>query len=213
MWKAETTEANDRTPQVRRTVARTLVALAGMFVFAFALVPLYDVFCQVTGLNGKTSASAQTLANQQADVSRTVNMQFITRASAGLPWQLEAHTRQIKVHPGASIEVYFTFTNLSERTMVARAVPSVTPSEAALHLRKLACFCFENQQLGPGESFEAPLVFQLTRELPDDIRTVTMVYTLHPQDAGPQQAEASDPVFDQSLTEHVGVPDQAIDNS
>lgn len=213
MSKAEAEEITDRAPQVRRTVTRTLVVLAGMFVFAFALVPLYDVFCQVTGLNGKTSASAQTLANQDADMSRTVNMQFITRSSAGLPWQLEAHTRQVQVHPGASVEVYFTFTNLSDRTMVARAVPSVTPSEAATHLRKLACFCFQNQQLGPGESFEAPLVFQLTRELPDDIRTVTMVYTLHPQDSGPRQVQVSDPTFDQWLVGHVSALDLAMDNS
>lgn len=182
-------ESNDRTPQVRRTVARTLVVLAGMFVFAFALVPLYDVFCQVTGLNGKTSTTAQALANQDADMSREVNMQFITRSSAGLPWKLEAHTRQVRVHPGASVEVHFTFTNLSDRTMVARAVPSVTPSEASLHLRKLACFCFQNQELKPGESFQAPLIFQLTRDLPEDIQTVTLVYTLHPQESGPQQAQ------------------------
>ncbi|WP_413616624.1 cytochrome c oxidase assembly protein [Halomonas cupida] len=213
MSKAETEEIADRAPQVRRTVTRTLVVLAGMFAFAFALVPLYDVFCQVTGLNGKTSDSAQALANQQADLSRTVNMQFITRASNGLPWRLEADTRQIRVHPGASTEVYFTFTNLSDRSMVARAVPSVTPSEASLYLRKLACFCFENQQLAPGESFEAPLVFQLTRELPDDIRTVTMVYTLHPQESGPRQVQVSDPTFDQWLAGHVSALDLAMNNS
>jgi len=176
------TAADDRQPQVRRTVVKTLVVLAGMFGFAFALVPLYDVFCQVTGLNGKTTDTAQSLVAQDADVSRTVTMQFITRSSAGLPWQLESDIRQVRVHPGQSTEVYFTFTNLSSHPSVARAVPSVSPSQASLHLRKLACFCFENQRLGPGESFEAPLVFQLTRELPEEVKTVTLVYTLYPQD-------------------------------
>ncbi|ERL52783.1 cytochrome c oxidase assembly protein [Halomonas huangheensis] len=206
-------ESNDRRPQVRRTVARTLVVLAGMFVFAFALVPLYDVFCQVTGLNGKTSTTAQALANQDADMSREVNMQFITRASAGLPWKLEAHTRQVRVHPGASVEVHFTFTNLSDRTMVARAVPSVTPSEASLHLRKLACFCFQNQELGPGESFKAPLIFQLTRDLPQEVNTVTLVYTLHPQDSGPQQARVGKTLLDQAVVGHFDSLKLTADNS
>ncbi|MFM9268860.1 cytochrome c oxidase assembly protein [Halomonas elongata] len=174
---------DDTRKGVRRTVARTLVALAGMFVFAFALVPLYDVFCQVTGLNGKTSNQAQALVHEDADEGRVVTMQFITRGSPGLPWSLEAHTRQVRVHPGQSAEVEFTFENMGDEVSVARAVPSVTPSQASLHLRKLACFCFQNQRLAPGERFEAPLVFQLTRDLPDDIQTVTLVYTLYRQDA------------------------------
>lgn len=172
----------DRRPQVRRTVIKTLVVLAGMCVFAFALVPLYDVFCQVTGLNGKTASSAQSLVHQEVDAERTVTMQFVTRGAAGLPWRLEVEERQIRVHPGQSAEVHFTFRNLGERSLVARAVPSVTPSPASLHLRKLVCFCFENQRLAAGESFTAPLVFQLTRDLPPEIKTVTLVYTLYPQE-------------------------------
>lgn len=172
----------DTQRNVNRTVIKTLVVLAGMFAFAFALVPLYDVFCQVTGLNGKTSAKAQSLVSGDVDSSRTVTMQFITRSSAGLPWRLETQTRQVRVHPGQSTEVHFSFTNLGKEVDVARTVPSVTPSEAALHLRKLACFCFQNQRLRPGEKMEAPLVFQLDKQLPEDIRTVTLVYTLYPQE-------------------------------
>lgn len=183
--------SRDTRKGIRRTVARTLVALAGMFVFAFALVPLYDVFCQVTGLNGKTSNQAQALVHEAADQDRVVTMQIITRGSSGLPWSLEAHTRQVRVHPGQSAEVDFTFENLGDEVSVARAVPSVSPSEASLHLRKLACFCFQNQRLAPGERFEAPLVFQLTRDLPDDIKTVTLVYTLYRQDAGPSRGNGT----------------------
>ncbi|MEQ6889057.1 cytochrome c oxidase assembly protein [Halomonas sp. CS7] len=165
---------------VRRTVTRTLVVLGGMFVFAFALVPLYDVFCDLTGLNGKTSARAQPLVEQEVDASRTVTVQFITRGSQGLPWHLEVDTRQIRLHPGQREEVYFTFRNNGDATTRARAVPSVSPSAASLHLRKLTCFCFQEQQLAAGERLEAPLVFQLTRDLPPDIKTVTLVYTLYP---------------------------------
>ncbi|MDN3554037.1 cytochrome c oxidase assembly protein [Halomonas almeriensis] len=166
---------------VRRTVARTLVALVLMGCFAIALVPLYDVFCEVTGLNGKTASRAQALSAQSADQTRLVTMQFITRSSSGLPWALTTETRQLRLHPGQSAEVSFTFHNLGNRPYVARAVPSVSPSEASVHLRKLACFCFENQRLAAGERFEAPLVFQLTRDLPEDVKTVTLVYTLYEQ--------------------------------
>jgi len=171
---------------VRRTVTRTLVVLAGMFAFAFALVPLYDVFCEITGLNGKTSNSAQTLVHQEVDTSRMVTVQFITRGSAGLPWVLDVQTRQLRVHPGQSQEVAFTFRNQGAMASSARAVPSVSPSEASLHLRKLSCFCFQEQRLAGGERLEAPLVFQLTRELPPEINTVTLVYTLYP--VAPAQA-------------------------
>ncbi|MBB3232973.1 cytochrome c oxidase assembly protein [Halomonas stenophila] len=173
-------EQQARQAGVRRTVARTLVVLAGMFVFAFALVPLYDVFCQVTGLNGKTSGRAQALVHADVDTSRTITVQFITRGSAGLPWELEADTRQLRVHPGESREVVFRFRNRGEEASRARAVPSVSPSEASLHLRKITCFCFQEQRLAGGERLEAPLVFQLTPGLPDDIKTVTLVYTLYP---------------------------------
>ncbi|WP_069383645.1 cytochrome c oxidase assembly protein [Halomonas caseinilytica] len=183
--------SDDTRREIRRTVAKTLVALVGMCVFAFALVPLYDVFCQVSGLNGKTSNQAQALAHEAVDQDRVVTMQFITRGSPGLPWSLEAHTRQVRVHPGQSAEVHFSFENLGDQASVARAVPSVTPSQASLHLRKLACFCFQNQRLAPGERFEAPLVFQLTRDLPADIKTVTLVYTLYRQDAAPSRGKGT----------------------
>lgn len=174
---------------VRRTVARTLVVLAGMFAFAFALVPLYDVFCDVTGLNGKTSARAQSLVDQEVDASRMITVQFITRGSQGLPWHLEVDTRQVRMHPGQRQEVFFTFRNNGAETTRARAVPSVSPSEASLHLRKLACFCFQEQQLAAGEKLKAPLVFQLTRDLPADVKTVTLVYTLYPVE--PSKAKVS----------------------
>ncbi|MBS9405574.1 cytochrome c oxidase assembly protein [Halomonas sp. TRM85114] len=165
---------------VRRTVVRTVAALAGMFAFAFALVPLYDVFCEITGINGKTNGSAQAVIHEEVDESRMITVQFITRGSSGLPWELDVESRQVRVHPGQTNEVNFTFHNRSDNSNWGRAVPSVSPSSASLHLRKVTCFCFEEQQLQPGERIEAPLVFQLTRDLPPEIKTVTLVYTLYP---------------------------------
>lgn len=165
---------------VRRTVIRTMAVLMGMFAFAFALVPLYDVFCRITGINGKVDATAQSIVHEEIDETRHINVQFITRGSPGLPWQMSVEMRQMSVHPGQTAEVDFTFTNNSPSESWGRAVPSVSPSNATRHLRKVSCFCFDEQQLQGDERLTIPLVFQLARDLPKDINTITLVYTLYP---------------------------------
>lgn len=165
---------------VKRTVIRTVAVLIGMFAFAFALVPLYDVFCRITGLNGKVDTTAKAIIHEEIDQSRFITVQFITRGSAGLPWQMSVEARQMRVHPGQTAEVDFTFTNNSQRESWGRAVPSVSPSSATTHLRKVSCFCFQEQQLQGDERLTIPLIFQLARDLPEDIHTITLVYTLYP---------------------------------
>ncbi|WP_444677774.1 cytochrome c oxidase assembly protein [Halomonas sp. E19] len=173
-------ETAEQQQGVRRTVWRSVAALVGMFAFAFALVPLYDVFCRVTGINGKVDTRAQALLHQEVDESRLVTVQFITRNGSGLPWRLEVETRQVRLHPGQTSEVAFTFSNQSNGESWGRAVPSVSPSTATRHVRKSSCFCFEEQRLEAGERLELPLVFQLARDLPPEVNTVTLVYTLYP---------------------------------
>ena len=173
---------------VRRTVIRTMAVLVGMFAFAFALVPLYDVFCQITGINGKVDATAQSIVREEVDESRYINVQFITRGSPGLPWQMSVEMHQMSVHPGQTAEVDFTFTNNSHKESWGQAVPSVSPSNATRHLRKVSCFCFEEQQLQGNERLTIPLVFQLARDLPADINTITLVYTLYPIERAIQTA-------------------------
>lgn len=173
-------EMSRANPGVRRTVVRSVAALVGMFAFAFALVPLYDVFCEITGINGKVDTTAQAIIHEGVDDGRYVTVQFITRGSSGLPWRMEVETRQIRVHPGQSAEVNFAFHNQSAEGSWGRAVPSVSPSSASRHLRKVSCFCFEEQHLAAGERLELPLVFQLARDLPPEVNTVTLVYTLYP---------------------------------
>ena len=177
-------EVEERQQGVRRTVWRTLAALVGMFAFAFALVPLYDVFCKVTGINGKVDTTAQAIVHEEVDDSRMVTVQFITRNGSGLPWSMGVETRQVRLHPGQTSEVNFTFNNGSEAPTWGRAVPSVSPPRATRHVRKMSCFCFEEQLLEAGERVELPLVFQLARDLPPEINTVTLVYTLYPVEDG-----------------------------
>lgn len=180
---------------VQTTVSRTILALIGMFAFAFALVPLYDVFCQVTGLNGKVDNTAKAILSEEVDASRYINVQFVTRSGSGLPWRLDVENRQVQVHPGQATEVDFTFSNLGGKTITGRAIPSVSPSEASPYLRKVQCFCFEEQRLEAGERVTMPLVFQLTRDLPANVHTVTLVYTLYPvADEQSQRQAARTPV-------------------
>lgn len=185
-------ETDTQEVRVRRTVWRSVAALVGMFAFAFALVPLYDVFCRVTGINGKVDTTAQALVHDEVDDSRMVTVQFITRNGSGLPWRMEVETRQVRIHPGQTSEVNFTFNNQSSGESWGRAVPSVSPSTATRHVRKASCFCFEEQRLEAGERLELPLVFQLDRDLPPEINTVTLVYTLYPVEGkkAPLQAAA-----------------------
>lgn len=165
---------------VQRTVTKTLLALVAMVGFTIALVPLYDVFCQVTGLNGRAASQPQAFASGEVDESRYVTVQFITRKGSGLPWRLEALDSQIRVHPGQAYEVDFVFSNYGKSAYRGRAVPSVSPGEASLYLRKVTCFCFQEQRLEAGERVQLPLVFQLSHDLPESVHTVTLAYTLYP---------------------------------
>lgn len=167
---------------VKRTVKKTLLALLGMVGFTLALIPLYDVFCEITGLNGKTADSAQIISARGVDESRQIRVQLVTRSGSGLPWRLEALDPVVTVHPGQISQVRFQFTNVGSERSSGRAVPSVSPSAGARHFRKMECFCFEQQWLTAGESMQLPLVFQVDPDLPADIKTLTLAYTLYPMD-------------------------------
>ena len=150
-----------------------------MFGFGFALVPLYDVFCDVTGINGKTNTEAAVYESIEIDTSRTITVDFITRTNSGMPWEFKAQTRKVKVHPGAMSEVAFYVRNPTNRDIIAQAVPSVSPGTAALYLNKTECFCFQHQPLKAGEEALMPLVFYIDPQLPEDITYFSLNYTLY----------------------------------
>lgn len=161
-----------------RRYARYLAALTlGMFAFGFALIPLYDVFCEITGLNGKTGRVEAAALDQQVDQTRDITVQFITSVNSGLNWQFAAQDTQITVHPGGIYEAFFTAKNLSSSTSVGQAVPSVSPNTAAAHFNKTECFCFTRQEFAAGESKLMPVRFTIDRDLPKQVRTITLSYT------------------------------------
>lgn len=149
-----------------------------MFGFAYAMVPFYEVFCEITGLNGKTGQE-KTNAITAVD-PRLVTVEFNGDVMPGLPWHFEPRVRKMQVHPGERITTWYRVKNLSDRPVDGRAVPSVTPSAAARHFRKIECFCFTQQRLNAGEEKEMAVTFVVARELPEEVGVMTLSYAFFP---------------------------------
>ena len=149
-----------------------------MFGFGFALVPLYDVFCEITGLNGKTGrVEAAQVDQKQVDTSRTIKVKFLANTGNGLRWTFEPVVTDMEIHPGQVYEAMYRVSNKTNKATVGQAVPSVSPNQASLHFNKTECFCFTNQELAPGETRDMPLRFVINHAIPEEILEVTLSYT------------------------------------
>jgi cytochrome c oxidase assembly protein subunit 11 len=156
----------------------TLLAVA-MFGFGFAMIPLYGLLCEVTGLGGRTGGLATYDPDQvHADTSRMVTVTFVTDTNDGMPWMFRARVNGMQVHPGELSEARFIVRNPTNRTMVAQAVPSLVPGIAAEFFHKTECFCFARQVLAPGEEREMPMRFFIAPEMPRSVESVSLSYTL-----------------------------------
>ena len=162
----------------RKTIKLLCFSVLGMFTFSFALVPLYDVFCEVTGLNGKIELQATTNENLETDNGRDVSIQFVSHNNEEMPWTFEPSEDSIKIKTGKYHTATFYVKNPTNRTMIAQAIPSVAPSNAASHLKKLECFCFEQQELAPGEDALLPVRLIFDDKLPSSINSVVLSYTI-----------------------------------
>lgn len=162
----------------RNLVIRLVVIVLGMFGFGFALVPLYDVFCDITGINGKTSNEAALYSAVEVDTSRLITVEFVTRTHTGMPWEFRAQTQRLQVHPGQVNTVEFFVRNPMSSDYIAQAIPSVSPGQAALFLNKTECFCFNQQPLAAGEQALMPMSFYVDPQLPEEITYFTVQYTL-----------------------------------
>ncbi len=174
---------NDLSSQERRSLANKRLGLkmvwivAGSLAFAFALVPLYDVLCAATGLNGKTENTATTLKNSRVDATRWVTVQFTSSVMPGLGWNFYPKQSNIRLHPGQVETVMFEAKNITSQAVTGQAIPSVTPGQAASYLKKIECFCFQKQVLKPGETKVMPLRFFISSELPEDVKEMTLSYS------------------------------------
>lgn len=162
----------------RRLALKLGVAALAMFGVGYALIPLYNLFCEITGVGGKTGqVGAQVAAESRIDVSRDVTIEFTGHASTGLPWEFRPMQHKLALHPGETKVVKYYVRNNTDEEITGQAIPSVAPNQAALYFKKIECFCFSQQTLKPGEGREMPVRFIVMDKLPKDIGVITLSYT------------------------------------
>ena len=174
-----------------RVITRLMFVVVGMFGFGFAMVPLYDVFCDVTGINGKTGDKVTLAENLQVDTSRLIEVEFIASLNDSMPWEFKPSQHSIKVHPGEPTRITYVAINRTDHAIVGQAVPSVAPGRAAEYFQKTECFCFTEQKLEAGEEKEMPVIFVVDPELPDDVSQLALSYTFFIKPSGASEDTAS----------------------
>ena len=162
----------------RKTIKTLCFAVIGMFTFSFALIPLYNVFCEVTGLNGKIELRVTNDTNIEIDNGRDISIQFVSHNNEEMPWVFKPSEDIINIKTGKYHTATFYVKNTTNTKMTAQAIPSVAPSNAAPHLKKLECFCFEQQELAPGEEALLPIRLIFDDGLPSTIKNVVLSYTI-----------------------------------
>ncbi|PTR00713.1 cytochrome c oxidase assembly protein subunit 11 [Nitrosomonas nitrosa] len=161
---------------------KLLIFTVVMFGFGYALVPMYEKFCEVTGINNLLQPDTVD-KNIKVDTTRLIALEFDANVR-GLPWQFRPLQSNAKIHPGESIEIMYEIRNDSDHKLSAQAIPSYSPRFLEKHLKKFECFCFTKQTLEPGEVRQMPVKFVIDPQLPADIGTVTISYTFFSLETG-----------------------------
>jgi len=178
----------DRKPDPRKQRSNRLVAgmclafFGAMVGMAYAAVPLYAMFCQMTGYGGTTQR-----VEQYSDrvLDREITVRFDANVSSGLPWDFKPVQRNMTMKIGETAEAHYTATNLFDTPTAGRATFNVTPEIAGSYFNKVECFCFTDTTLKPGETLDMPVVFYVDPDIADvpelkDITTITLSYTFFP---------------------------------
>ena len=177
---------------IGKTVIKLGALAVSMFLFVFyGLVPLYDAFCDWTGLNGKGGLVAAENVATEIDNNREVRITFIATNNEQMPWEFKPNDPIMVVKPGEKTFTTFHAKNTTAHDMVSRAIPSFVPSTAADYFKKIECFCFENQTLSAGESAEMGIQFYVDPELPKNITNITLSYTIFDITEATAKAELS----------------------
>jgi cytochrome c oxidase assembly protein subunit 11 len=163
-----------------RRLALQLGAIAlGAFGFGYALVPLYDVLCSVTGYGDKRQLSRESALPTAVDAARSVTVEFVTGLPTVGSWEFKPAVHSMQVQPGRLYEATFVARNLTGHATWAQAVPEVAPSKATAYFRKTECFCFVPQQFAVGEEKRMPVRFFVDPSLPKYVDRITLAYTFY----------------------------------
>jgi cytochrome c oxidase assembly protein subunit 11 len=177
----------------RRTLVSLVAIFIGMTCLAFASVPLYRLFCQATGFGGTT----QRVDGESHEVgTRLITVRFDAGVARGMPWEFAPDQVSVKVRVGENTLVSYHAQNKTDQPITGRATFNVTPLKAGAYFDKIACFCFNEQTLGPGERAEMPVQFYINPDIVkdvnmDDVDTITLSYTFFRAREGDQPAAAA----------------------
>ncbi len=157
--------------------------VCGMVGLSFAAVPLYDLFCSVTGFGGTTQTADSA---PEAIGERSIAVRFNSDVSSDVPWRFKPSQTEVQLNVGEVGLAFYTAKNESDRTILGSATFNVTPQKAGIYFNKVDCFCFEEQVLRPGESAELPVTFFVDPDIVndrnlDDVTTITLSYTFFNQ--------------------------------
>ena len=152
---------------------------AGSFGFAFALVPLYNVICGVTGVGDQSALLRKAKAVEHLDPNRTITVEFLSNEGGNGEWDFRPVKREIEVHPGKLYSAEFFFHNLTGRDTVAQAIPSIAPSKVAAYFHKTECFCFSPQHFNVNEQRDMPVRFIIDPAIPSYVDRITLSYTFY----------------------------------
>lgn len=160
-----------------RLVKKLVIVALLMFGFGYALVPIYDVLCDITGQNAKLKESVEADQAFVVDESRDVTVEFVTSVNESTPLDFRVETRSMKVHPGQYYTVNFYAKNNLATQLKAQAIPSISPGLAEEFFKKVQCFCFELQTFEAHEEKTMPVRFVVDPKLPERYKTITLSYT------------------------------------
>jgi cytochrome c oxidase assembly protein subunit 11 len=168
-----------------RTALYMALIVAAMIGLAFASVPLYRMFCELTGFNG-TPLRAE---KAPGAVAGEVGVRFDANVHPGLPWRFEPKQTTIRIQPGARTTIYYHAQNLTARPITGQAVFNVSPEQVGKYFKKIECFCFTEQTLKAGDSVDMPVIFFVDPEIMKDpdtkhIDEITLSYTFYPVESG-----------------------------
>ncbi len=170
-------------PNVKRENRRLGLKLAGFalgsFAFGFALVPLYDVLCDITGFGNQKRLARASVVESKPDPSRIVTVEFLAELPTVGNWEFRPVVNSVQVHPGELASADFIARNLTGRATVAQAIPNVAPSKAAAWFHKTECFCFTPQRFAIGEEKSMPVRFIVDPKLPAYVDRITLAYTFY----------------------------------
>jgi cytochrome c oxidase assembly protein subunit 11 len=169
-----------RRPHRSLTLQLTLMAL-GSFAFGFALVPLYDVLCALTGYGDRTALETPATVVEAPDATRSVTVEFMANLASNGSFEFRPTKAEIKVQPGRLYETTFFARNLTGRDTIAQAVPSIAPGRATAYFRKTECFCFTPQAFARGEGRDMAVRFIVDPKLPADVDRITLAYAFYGQ--------------------------------